>query len=111
MREVILPAHQLLNASKDDYQPLIIPSAQYDTLRATLIQAEQILLRVLGFELQLTLPLAFLPRYLNRTLEAVTKTGEDYDTWTKEDREEYGVLHGIIDTGIGRACRGKVLDA
>ena len=81
----------------------------YDTLRATLIQAEKILLRVLGFDMRLILPLEFLPRYLGRALEDAAEAGEDYDSCSKEEREEYGVLGSITETRIGRDCRETVI--
>ena len=89
----------------------MIPSTLYDDLRATLVQAELILLRVLGFELRISLPLDFLPRYLERALEDVVDACEDYDSWGKEEREEYGVLNDLTETGIGRACRTRALRA
>ena len=114
MREILLPAHRLLHSSGDPSrydQRLTFPSALYDTLRATLVQAEMILLRVLGFELRPPLPMDYMPRYLERALQDVTDAAEDYDSWTKEEREEYGVLPGGMDTGMGKACRTKVIQA
>jgi hypothetical protein len=92
-------------------QPLTVPSQTYDTLRATLVQAELIVLRVLGFELRLPLPLDYLPRYLERAMEDVAKAGEDYDTWGKEEKEEYGVVNVAMDTGIGKDCKAKAISA
>ena len=83
----------------------------YDTLRATLVQAELMLLRVLGFELRLPLPLDYLSRYLDRAMGDVTDASEDYDRWGKEEKEEYGVLKDSMETGIGRACRAKAVNA
>ena len=117
MREILVPAHRLLhlhtNFSKSDpiSEPLMIPSERYDTLRATLVQAELILLRVLGFELRLPLPLDFLPRYLERAMNDVSDQGEDYDTWGIEEKEEYGVVKGVMETGIGKACRARAVTA
>lgn len=74
------------------------------------MQAELILLRVLGFELRLSLPLDFVERYLERALEDVTAVGEDYEEWGREGKEEYGVVGGM-DTGVGRACRSKAIEA
>lgn len=69
------------------------------------------LLRVLGFELRLPLPLDYLSRYLDRAMGDVTDASEDYDSWGKEEKEEYGVLKDSMETGIGRACRAKAVSA
>lgn len=69
------------------------------------------LLRVLGFELRLPLPLDYLCRYLDRAMGDVSDAGEDYDCWEKEEKEEYGVLKDRMETGIGRACRAKAVSA
>ena len=118
MREILFPAHSLLhqktevNSNQNPIAtPLTVPSEMYDTLRATLVQAELILLRILGFELRIPLPLDYLPRYLERAINDISGVGEDYDVWSKEDKEEYGVVKRTMDTGIGRACRAKVLKA
>lgn len=117
MREMILPAHRLLHQYNDASgadpinKPLTVPSQTYDTLRATLVQAELILLRVLGFELRLPLPLDYLPRYLERAMEDAAEAGEDYDSWAKEEQEEYGVVKNIMETGMGRACRATAVNA
>ncbi len=117
MREILFPAHRLLHqhdGSSDSNpinRPLSVPSAIYDTLRATLVQAELTLLRVLGFELRLPLPLDYLPRYLDRAMGGVADAGEDYDSWGKEEKEEYGVLKDSMETGLGRACRAKAVGA
>jgi len=57
------------------------------------VQAELILLRVLGFELKLASPMDFLGRYLERAMEGV-EAGEDYEGWEREERMEYGVEEG-----------------
>ena len=110
MREILPPAYQLLNAPKQSASTkqmprLTIPSALYDNLRATLVQAELLLLRILGFEVKVSLPLDFLPRYLERAFQDPADAGEDYDSWSGEEREEYGVLNNLLETGIGRSCR------
>lgn len=128
LRELLVPAHRLLHYSPSPLSsdvllpepsfpkplitqpPLAIPSPAYDALRATLVSAELLLLRVLGFELRLPLPLDFLDRYVSRALEDVVEVGEDYDRWDPEMREEYGVV-GRADTGLARACRAKAIEA
>lgn len=92
-------------------QPLTVPSKAYDTLRATLVQAELMLLRVLGFELRIPLPLDYLPRYLERAIGDVAMAAEDYDAWGKEEKEEYGVMKVAMDTGVGKAYRAKAVSA
>ena len=109
LRELLFPAYRLLNPSPDE--PLKAPSDLYDALRATIVQAELSLLRILGFNLRLSLPLEFISRYLEQALAEVLDAGEDYRSWGKEEREEYGVVGDVMQTGIGRACRSKVIDA
>ncbi|CAF9912457.1 hypothetical protein IMSHALPRED_000320 [Imshaugia aleurites] len=116
MREILFPAHRLLHshngASSDPInQPLVVPSTMYDSLRATLVQAELTLLRILGFELRIPLPLDFLPRYLERAMEDVAGASENYDAWGNEEKEEYGVVKDVMDTSIGRSCRSKAISA
>ena len=74
------------------------------------MQAELLLLRVLGFDLRSSLPWQYLPRYLERALADITNVAEDYETWGKEEREEYGVVT-FMETGIGKACRVKAIEA
>lgn len=116
MREILLPAHRLLHhnkafVSEPVVQPLTIPSTTYDTLRATLVQAELVLLRILGFDLRIPLPLEYLPRYLERAMEDVAGTNEDYDSMGKEEMEEFGVLQDFMETRIGRACKAQAISA
>lgn len=74
------------------------------------MQAELLLLRVLGFELRLSLPLDFIDRYMERAMTDAIAVAEDYDRWGREQREEYGVVEWM-DTGLGRACRSKAVQA
>lgn len=69
------------------------------------------LLRILGFELRIPLPLDYLPRYLERAIGDVANASENYDSWGKEEKEEYGVVKDAMDTSIGRACRSKAIRA
>ena len=81
-------------------------------LRATLVQAELMLLRVLGFELKLPSPMDYLPRYLERAMEDVNDVGEDYEAWGKEYRAEYGVVEGgWMGTRLGKSAREIVVSA
>ncbi|KAL8762181.1 MAG: hypothetical protein Q9184_001778 [Pyrenodesmia sp. 2 TL-2023] len=114
LSSILLPAHALLHPSTtSECSTLTVPSPKYDVLRATLVQAELILLRILGFELRLPSPMEFFQRYLERALEDVDRVGEDYNAWDKEAREEYGVLDGdgVMGTRIGRTCRAGVAEA
>ncbi|KAH0565957.1 hypothetical protein GP486_000649 [Trichoglossum hirsutum] len=116
LREFLLPAYRLLHGSSPHAQPLTFPSELYDSLRATTVQAELILLRVLKFELRIALPFEFLPRYLDGTVGELNAGGmgwvgtEDYDGMRKEQRDEYKVVR-LMETGIGRGCRAEVVRA
>lgn len=119
LREILLPAHALLHppstynpnngpntntntSSNPLAKPLKIPSVEYDALRATLVQAELILLRVLGFELRIASPMEWVGRYLQRAMEEVD-VGEDYERWGKEEKAEYGVREGgWMEMRLGR---------
>lgn len=135
MREIIVPAHHLLHSGsfglksrkKDPssglpsaqasehvvtYFPLEIPSEEYDILRATVIQAELLTLRILGLELRVASPFDYLPRYLSRVFADNMKKMEDYDALSEETRAEHGISHGgILETRIGRAVKAKVVEA
>ena len=81
-------------------------------LRATLVQAELMLLRVLGFELKLPSPMDYLPRYLERAMEDINDVGEDYETWGKEYKSEYGVVEGgWMGTRLGKRASEMVVFA
>ncbi|KAI9697305.1 MAG: hypothetical protein M1836_004869 [Candelina mexicana] len=116
LREFLLPAYRILHASSPSVQPLTFPSILYDSLRATIVQAELILLRILKFELRIPLPYEFLPRYLERTVGELNLSNngwggtEDYDGLGKEFQEEYKAVD-LMDTGVSRACRMKILKA
>ena len=69
------------------------------------------LLRILGFELRIPLPLDYLARYVERAMGDVAGASEDYNTWGKEEKEEYGVVKDVMDTSLGRACRTKAISA
>ena len=116
MREILFPAHRLLHqrngASLDPInQTLEVPSTMYDSLRATLVQAELMLLRILGFELRIPLPLDYLQRYLERVMGDLAGGSENYDSWGNEEKAEYGVVKDAMDSSIARACRAKAISA
>ncbi|KAL8851704.1 MAG: hypothetical protein Q9221_003435 [Calogaya cf. arnoldii] len=111
LSSILLPAHALLHPSSTKQQTLTIPSPTYDALRATLVQADLILLRVLGFQLHLPSPLEYLQRYLERAMEGVESVGEEFDEWDREAKDEYGILSGIMEGRVGRRCRAKAVDA
>ncbi|KAI9770754.1 MAG: Cyclin- protein fam58a [Geoglossum simile] len=119
LREFLLPAYRLLHGTATSTSPapsLTFPSELYDTLRATIVQAELMLLLVLKFELRIPLPFEFLPRYLDRTLGELNAGGagwggtEDYDGMGREKRAEHKVV-GLMETRIGRGCREEVVRA
>ena len=86
----------------------------YDALRATLVQGELVLLRVLKFELKVALALDYLPRYLQRVIGEVGHGAgdwaslEEYDRLGRDDKAEYNVV-SLTDTGLGTACKAKVM--
>ncbi|MCJ1392453.1 hypothetical protein MMC18_005320 [Xylographa bjoerkii] len=106
---LLLPAHRLLHPSRPPAAPpLSASSPAYAPLRRTLLAAEQHLLRCLGFALRVPSPLPFLPRYLARALEAQQgaprDTEHDYARWTREAKDEWGVVE-LMDTWLGRRVR------
>ncbi|KAL9629622.1 MAG: hypothetical protein Q9204_005168, partial [Flavoplaca sp. TL-2023a] len=115
LSSILLPAHALLHppspSTDKPTKTLTIPSPLYDTLRATLVQADLILLRVLGFQLHIPSPLEYLQRYLERAMEDIENVGEGFDEWDREAKDEYGVLSGIMEGRLGRGCRAKAVDA
>ena len=76
MREILVPAYQcVLFAFKTDDRiinpdrpTLTFPSDLYDTLRFSAVTSELIVLRILKFELRVTLPQTYLPRLISRCL-------------------------------------------
>ncbi|KAI9820698.1 MAG: hypothetical protein M1827_005067 [Pycnora praestabilis] len=116
LREFLLPAYRILHFRNAAAESLTFPSNKYDSLRATVVQAELILLRVLKFELRIILPFEFLPRYLDRTIGGINTGGagwggtEDYDGFGKEHRDEYKIVD-LMETGTGRACRARAVEA
>ncbi|MCJ1312309.1 hypothetical protein MMC25_005983 [Agyrium rufum] len=106
---IILPAYSLLNVSPPA-PPLSTSSEQYDALRSTLVQAEMMLTRVLGFELRVPNPFDFLPRYIVRATGSIIERAENYDTWDKDEKDELGVIEGR-DTRLERSCRARVVAA
>ena len=51
-----------------DKPPLTFPSDTYDALRFSTVTSELILLRILKFEVRITLPQIYLPRLIPRCL-------------------------------------------
>ncbi|MCJ1233562.1 hypothetical protein MMC14_001520 [Varicellaria rhodocarpa] len=105
---ILAPAHALLHPPPAP--PLKVPSTQYDCLRATLVRAELLLLRVLGFELRISTPLDFIERYTDRAMRDLREFAEDYDRWDLEERQEYGIANRM-EIGLGRAVKVKALQA
>ncbi|KAI5799983.1 hypothetical protein EDC01DRAFT_612759 [Geopyxis carbonaria] len=97
LREFLLPAYELLNPMGS---PLVFPSVLYDSLRLTLVDAELLLLRILKFDIRLTLPYEYLPRVLEKIL---SPNGTDhFDFLEIDDKEEIAAVN-IKDTSLGRA--------
>ena len=74
------------------------------------MQAEMLLLRLLAFELRVPTPLDFVPRYLARAFKEVQDVSEDFDRWSKEEKEELGVIeckHGRLE----RSARLRAIQA
>ncbi|KAL9039280.1 MAG: hypothetical protein Q9214_004940, partial [Letrouitia sp. 1 TL-2023] len=81
----------------------------YDALRATLVQAELILLRALGFALRAPVPQHFLHRYLARAMAPLARDF-DVDEWGREARAEHGAIDAM-DTRVARRCRARGIEA
>ncbi|MCJ1362966.1 Cyclin- protein fam58a [Acarospora aff. strigata] len=119
LRSLLLPAFRLLHSHNPTATPLTFPSSLYDSLRATVVQAELVVLRVLKFELRLPLPFEYLPRYLDRTIGEVNKGGgssvgwggtEDYEGLGRERKQEDGVVE-LMETRVARGARTRIVDA
>lgn len=65
MREILVPAYRIVNPDKPS---LTFPSDLYDALRFSTVTSELILLRILKFELRVTLPQSYLSRLIPRCL-------------------------------------------
>lgn len=147
LRDILLPAYTILHPnanananancnskSRDLTQaqaeaPLTYPSHKYDTLRQTLVQAELILLRALGFAMYVQTPYEFLPRLVGKVVNTRIYGGgggweggdngnisnnssshcgmEDWESYTPAEAEECGVV-GLMQTGLGRRSRAWV---
>ncbi|KAI5855799.1 hypothetical protein BZA05DRAFT_332927 [Tricharina praecox] len=105
LREFLLPAYALLQPTA---APLTFPSTLYDALRATLVTAELILLRVLRFDIRLPQPLDYVPRFLSKAL-ALPGT-EHLEGLAEDEREEVSVVEAS-ETALGREVRAVVLMA
>ena len=106
LREFLVPAHSLLHAPPAP--ALTFPSARYDALRATLVAAELLLLRVLRFDIRLPLAFDYLPRMLERALAA--EGTDHFDNLRDDERAEIAVVDPA-DTALGRAVWERAADA
>ncbi|KAF8446981.1 hypothetical protein BDZ91DRAFT_644177, partial [Kalaharituber pfeilii] len=95
LRDILLPAYRLLHPPPQP--PLMYPSHRYDALRHTLVQAELILLRALGFAIYLPLAYEFLPRFLSKVLSTHVYSGG-------QEGAECGVME-LEKTGLGMRAR------
>lgn len=126
LRDLLLPAYHILHPPPL-HPPLTYPSHKYDALRQTIVQAELILLRALGFGIYAPMAYEYLPRLVAKVLNTKIYGGvvgdsegvrgmEDWDTYTPGEAEECGVVE-LMQTGlakrakvwVGRAAREYVL--
>ena len=47
--------------------------------------------------------MAYIPRYLSRTLSSITSTTDDFDDWLEDEKFICGVEDGM-NTALGRTC-------
>ena len=95
-------SHRLCPLTRNSYlhpskTALTIPSAKYDELRSSLVNAELILLRVLKFELRLSTPFDYLEDLLR-----------DYISYCKSDRAHYDDYTMVLDSMIGVVSRCNI---
>lgn len=77
LREILVPAYKsklilykelTCSIVNPDKPPLTFPSDLYDALRFSTVTSELILLRILKFEVRISLPQTYLPRLIPRCL-------------------------------------------
>lgn len=77
---------------------LTYPSELYDELRASLVNAELILLRILKFELRIPTPFEYLDDLLR-----------DYVYFSRTDKSHFEDYVSVVDTVIGVVTRSTIL--
>lgn len=111
LRELLVPAHSLLRPASP---ALGIPSHEYDGLRDSLVRAELVILRVLGFDLCLPVPQRYLSQYVGTMLDDMggvkirdgVPQSDDYSIalrfkdMSRDKREEHAVLD-VMQTRLG----------
>lgn len=89
-------------------EPLAIPSATYDSLRATLVRTELVMLRILKFELRVPTPFDFLSGYMAEAMRDFNVDDDALDLRSQEHKEANRVVD-IMSTGIARACSANAM--
>ncbi|KAI9841346.1 MAG: hypothetical protein M1838_003611 [Thelocarpon superellum] len=109
LRELLLPAHRFLHSSNPAAPPLTLTSPLYAVLRATVVQAEMMLLRVLKFSIRMPIALHHLPRYLVRAIGDGDTVG-GYDGLSEDHKDEYKI-GALMDTALARAVTATTVNA
>lgn len=95
LREVLVPAYQLLQPDK---AKLVFPSKLYDSLRAGLVNAELLLLRVIKFETLMPTP-----------FECVEDLIRSYLVYSRSDSSHWDDYVAINDSVLAQSTKGVVL--
>ena len=107
--------YRLGNTPGDDLVPesrMKIPSDRYDATHSTLVTAELLLLRILGFNLRLVSPFNYLPQYLDRALQGLWEYCQYYDHPSESRRAGREAAAGrMLASRVGLDVRAKVVEA
>ena len=107
LSSLLPPSYQLLQRRR-----LYVPSQEYDILRATLVRAKLLVLRVLRFELRRDSPLAWIEPFSRRVLEGDDEPLGEGPDWNAERRGEEGIVaYGMAGGGLVRRARARSVDA
>jgi hypothetical protein len=106
MREILVPAYQFAlfpytnvkyRIINPDRPPLTFPSDLYDALRFSTVTTELIVLRILKFELRITLPQTYLPRLIGRCLPPDDQpSDEELKQTTLYRRTQGKIVHAYV---------------
>ena len=87
-------------------------SKRYNEKRSTLVKAELLLLRVLGFDLRLVSPFDYVSQYLHRALQGIWAYCEELDDNSELRRENCGVAAArMMASRPGMDVRARVVEA